>query len=132
MFAPDPPKNGGWYVIAGRLGNGKEIDLFKVLNGASESKIREIELYGVSFEKPLLPSSEFKNSRWKFYMRMLLKKREEAISPFLDYLCKDWNKSHEGTERLKELSFYAVVEKTIPGEKILPIEIYPVAQYKCF
>ncbi|NEP42847.1 MAG: hypothetical protein F6K35_27925 [Okeania sp. SIO2H7] len=51
MFAPYPSREDGWYVIPGKLKNGKKIDLFK--NGQP-----------VIWDKPLLVSSTYPNLRW--------------------------------------------------------------------
>ena len=49
MFAPSPLKNDGWYVIPGKLKNGKEVDLFR--NGKE-----------ITWAKPMLVSATIKTS----------------------------------------------------------------------
>ncbi len=82
MFAPDPTRVDGWFVIPGTLENGKEIDLYK--NGAE-----------VSYEKPDVVCYQHANMRWRKYMMNLkILKNADHREPFAKHLCERWNKAH--------------------------------------
>lgn len=100
MFAPSPLKDDGWYVIPGRLRNGKAVDLFR--NGGD-----------VRWERPHSVSGSYPNTRWRRYMMMLPNHLEYAPS-YARYLCRNWNGRRADEERLEALEIVFVVERTLP------------------
>jgi hypothetical protein len=101
MFAPSPLKVNGWYVVPGRLRDGTVLDLFR--NGSA-----------VRWEKPSSVADTFRNWRWRVYMGLLPWHREYAPG-YARYLCRTWNQTHEGAQRLEVLDIVWVVERTLPG-----------------
>jgi hypothetical protein len=103
MFAPFPSKNGGWYVIPGRLRNGKVVDLFN--DGAP-----------VTWAKPPLVSATFKSFRWQKYMQTIRNQQHAAYRKYYGaYLCRAWNRGHTGELQLTSLEVVYVLEMTLPN-----------------
>jgi len=102
MFAPNPVRIVGWYVIPGKLSDGSEVDLF---NKGSP----------VTWEKPSLVSSSFKNMRWRKYMGYLWKKKKERrhalVYSYSKYLCRQWNENHPPDKQLLELDIFFMQSK---------------------
>ena len=117
MFAPFPAKDDGWYVIPGRLRNGRIVDLFR---GGKE----------VSFSKPAYASLEFKNHHWRKYMD-LLRKRDPLPPAYARYLCREWNRRHHGAETLEELEIIYVLEWTQPPADYSPVQKQSVYKAEC-
>lgn len=93
MFAR-PMKEDGWFVIPGKLLSGKTIDLF---DGGKE----------LSWEKPEVISDTFPNTRWIKLMQYLWSKRYEDYRLYYSqYLCRKWNSTHEGLEKLDTFEIY--------------------------
>ncbi len=120
MFAPYPSVEDGWYVIPGKLKNGKEIDLFK--NGKP-----------VIWDKPLLVSSTYPNERWRKYMMNIWSKRHAAHRLYYGkYLCRDWNSKHQGQEQLDTFEIYFMLEKTLPNYQTPEVEKVMIHRHYCF
>jgi len=117
MFAPFPAKDDGWYVIPGKLRNGRVVDLFRGENA-------------VSFSKPTYASLEYKNHRWRKYIE-LVRKRELLQPVYARYLCGQWNQRHSGGETLEELEIIYVLEWTQPSSEYSPIERRSVFKAQC-
>ncbi|MBA3722983.1 MAG: HTTM domain-containing protein [Parachlamydiaceae bacterium] len=92
MFAPFPMKLDGWFIIPAKLRDGTEVDLFK--NGLP-----------ITWKKPGLISSTYKNDRWKSYMLCLLMNENNAflLESYAWYLGREWNKSHSIEKHLQSL-----------------------------
>jgi hypothetical protein len=103
MFAPSPSKDDGWYVIPGRLRDGSMVDLFR--NGSD-----------VRWDKPERGARRFPNSRWRRYM-MLLPNHLDYAPSYARYLCRSWNRTHDGGRALEALEIVFVVERTLPDAR---------------
>lgn len=120
FFAPELPKKDGWYVIPGKLKNGKEVDLFQK---------QEI----VRWEKPEFVPSTYKTMRWRRYMMNLLIVNKEAKNNFAKYLCREWNRKHErDEEKLETLEIYFMNETTLPDYKKPEIKKELLWRHNCF
>jgi hypothetical protein len=98
LFSPDPPIYDGWYVFLGVQQDGREVDPF--WNGS------------VSFAKPPVVS-ETMNIRWReFFYRLQRDKRDPRWRGFGAWLCRRWNETHDGPERLDRAYAYYVEETT--------------------
>lgn len=97
MFAPSPLRNYTWYVVTGRLADGREVDLW---NGDN-----------ISWERPGDPQPWVKNIRWRAYMRYLTNEKQRSLRPyFAAYVCRSWNNTHRAGEAVEELTFYKLDE----------------------
>lgn len=101
MFAPYPLKDDGWYVIAGKLRDGRKVDLFQD-NSPPE------------WDKPDDVSSTYPNQRWRKYMMNLwLAKYSDQRLYYGRYLCRKWNATHAGADTLMTFKIYFMKEKTL-------------------
>lgn len=102
MFASPIPV-GHWYLMAGKLKNGKIVELS---NGGKE----------FTFEKPYAPATLYKNRNWVNYIAMISYEAKDSKTylPLLaKYLCMEWNKKHKNEdEKLVEIEFFKMVENT--------------------
>jgi hypothetical protein len=112
MFAPEPNREDGWYVVVGRQENGNEVDPFR---GGP-----------VSWEKPERISAIYPNVRWAAYLTLLRWPGYEAQRQlFADYLGRHWNAHHNGGEAVKSVEVYYMLRfirpdyTTTPPEKVL-------------
>lgn len=143
MFAPYPMKDDGWYALPGRLANGETVELWRneparwtpvdtsdghvpVLHPDDPSQ--ELALF-----KPEEASSEFKSQRWRKYMRNIwMKENKKWRLHYGRYVCREWNDSHRGMERLKTFRLVYIKEVTPkPGHasKLEPVVIWT---HDCF
>ncbi|GAB4226815.1 MAG: HTTM domain-containing protein [Chlamydiales bacterium] len=95
-----PLRDDGWYVIEGELVSGNKIDIFR---GGRE----------VDWKKPQYVSFLYQNDRWRKYMMNLWWRKNAKHRKYLaDYLVKKWNQEHQGTQQLKRVKIYFVLERT--------------------
>ncbi|MGH7885489.1 MAG: HTTM domain-containing protein, partial [Thermodesulfobacteriota bacterium] len=100
LFAPEPYKTDGWYVISGKLENGNIVDVLR-----KEGKI--------NWASPNDRHSDYPTYRWRKYMRNLyLKMYKENRHYYAKYICRKWNKDKAGKPKLKYLDIYYVLEWT--------------------
>jgi hypothetical protein len=96
----------GWWVIPAVLQDGKQVDL--------EQGGRPVE-----WGRPPLVSHSFPNSRWRHYFanaaNLLLpfppnstqyKTLERSRAAFAHWLCREWNESHEPSQRINYVSLF--------------------------
>ena len=111
LFTPYPSKVDGWYLIPGKLKDGREVDLFT--KGGP-----------VSTAKPGMVSALYENNRWRKYLLNIKKPRhKDQLLNYGRYLCRDWNRNHERNEHLETFDIYFMTEYTLPD--YLPSEIEP-------
>jgi len=107
VFAPNPPKDNGWYLIIGILKDGRQVDLLK--NST------------ISLEKPTIEERNrmYGDMQWRSFFINLNRSIGTKLYPYYaNYLCSSWNKEHQGNEQIKHLNIYFMDETTVPlGEK---------------
>ena len=122
IFAPAPPRDDGWHVIQGNLKNGKEVD---VLYEKGES---------VSWDKPTMKQFNklYKNMQWRSYFVTLNRAMGRKIYPYyIEYLCREWNSKHEGSEKLESLDVFYMDERTVPPGETQTVEKKSIMQKSC-
>jgi hypothetical protein len=121
MFAPNPLKDDGWWVMPGQLLNGSEVDLFR---GGQP----------VDWSKPALIAELYPDQRWRKYMRNLWSKDYKNLRVYYaKYLCRTWNNSHTGRQKLKTLQMIFMKEVTPkPGQPNPTPEKVEVWNHDCF
>ena len=83
MFAPTPVSEDGWYVVPGRLVNGRSVDVYR--DGAP-----------LSWERPKLISDHYINRRWRIYLWGITRTDRAAYRKYYAaYLCRQWDILHE-------------------------------------
>jgi hypothetical protein len=123
MFAPFPMKDDGWFIIPGRLANGKEVDLFN--DGEA-----------VSYDKPKYVSKTFEDSRWRKYMMNLWTVTHQDKRLFFGrYLCRQWNWYGEGREDatylLQTFRLIYMREITLPNYKVKGPDAIVLWEHQC-
>ena len=99
MFAPDPIRTTRWFVAAGTLEDGTERDVFQ--NSA------------VTFDRPARAETTYPTSRWRKYLKNVYGADNENHRSYLaNYLCSDWNRTHE--TNVERVMIYAAYERTNP------------------
>jgi hypothetical protein len=101
MFAPDPLPIDGWFVIAGRLRNGKTVNL---MSGASP----------VSFDRPASIADSYRSQLWMSYLISLWDSDGYSPEFFAKYLCTTWDEQHSGDEQLRSVEIN-VMQETLDG-----------------
>jgi hypothetical protein len=110
LFAPYPMKDDGWYVVAGRLRDGAEVDLFR--GGAP-----------VSWDKPELVSATYRNERWRKYLMNLEREGGKDDRPlFAGWLRREWDAAHADDRRVEEIRVYYMLETTRPDYRPRDVE----------
>jgi predicted DCC family thiol-disulfide oxidoreductase YuxK len=100
MFAPEPRKVDGWYVMPGRLENKDVVD---VLRGGAP----------VSWKKPAFASFD-NDMRWSRYLRDLRKKTAAKHRYYYSlYLKREWDRKHPPEKRLRFLNIYFMRKRTL-------------------
>lgn len=96
MFAPDPLRETGWYVLPGTLANGSTVD---VARGGPVTDQRPDELSDDL-------AAQYPNQRWRKYTSNLLSQGYgEERQLFLQYHCERWNRTHEVGLRRVEFEY---------------------------
>lgn len=100
LFAPYPLTDDGWYIVPGTLASGRRVDLF---DGGTD----------ISFEKPARVSQDYPTQRWrKYMMNIWMRKYASVRSGYMAWHCREWNKTHEGDERLTTVELIFMLERT--------------------
>jgi hypothetical protein len=99
MFAPYPLTDDGWYVMPGRLRDGRRID---VMTGGE-----------LTHEKPADVSAMYPNDRWRKYMMNIWSRANAAHRLYLGrYLCREWNEGRPWGEQLVSYEMSFMLEPT--------------------
>jgi hypothetical protein len=115
MFAPEPMRTDGWYVVPARL--------------ADESRVDALHGGRVRWTKPDDVAASYPNARWRKYLVNLWRPGFLSYRDHLaDHLCRRWNATHE-TEMV-ELDLYYVEQ---PGRLSGPEPADPVRleEHRC-
>lgn len=108
-----------WFVARGVTEEGKIADVYKnILNEPSNLP-------------PTLRDSERwnPNYRWGMFVSNLWFNKNDHLRPYyLDYLCRKWNKSHQGQDRLAKIALFYYYGGGINSEKITVSLIH---EYTC-
>jgi hypothetical protein len=108
MFAPYPPKSGGWHVLPGELRGGQQVDVMAVTRD-------DFEPHALSWAKPQNVAALYESNHWRKYMDRLVDEEYEDLRPhFGSYICREWNERHEGSEQLVTFDIVYMVEETLP------------------
>lgn len=120
MFAPAPFRDGGWYVIPGKLRNGESVDVFRNMSD-------------VRWEKPDDPFRDYRTYRWRKYMRNIwLRKNSKHRLYYGRYLCRKWNRENEYNKNLMTFDIYYMKETTLPGYSKEDPEKVHLWEHRCF
>jgi hypothetical protein len=104
IFAPDIPRDDGWYVIVGKLKDGSEVNAFR-------------EDQPIRWDKPTVQQRNdfYQTIQWRVYFIELNRAMGRNLSPYLvKYLCTNWNGKHPGDKQLESIAIYFMDERTVP------------------
>jgi predicted DCC family thiol-disulfide oxidoreductase YuxK len=104
IFAPNPPRDDGWYIAEATLKDGSKIDLFR--NGNP-----------VSLDKPTLSERDqlYPNMQWRSYFITLSRAEGKPLYSYLgDYFSRQWNQNHSASQQIENLNIYFMDERTVP------------------
>ncbi len=120
MFAPHPQRSDGWWVLDGKMKNGKKWD---VLNNKD-----------VSFDKPQDVYRTFTSEDWRKFLDNLQGSRDENYLRLLArHLCRKWNAQHGGDGALDTFELYFMQEWTNgPHERPSKAEKLRLWNHSCF
>ncbi|MDX1386836.1 MAG: HTTM domain-containing protein [bacterium] len=119
MYAPNPTRSGGWYVIPARMANGEIVDLFQ--GGAP-----------VSWDSPESVAQSYPNERWGNYLTTLWLERERGHRRlYAQYLCRNWNASHSAQEWVLGVELINMDTWTPPPGRVIPAKRLSLGSYPC-
>ncbi|SFR31026.1 MULTISPECIES: HTTM domain-containing protein [Halorubrum] len=99
MFAPDPIHTTRWYVASGTLEDGTERDVFRDST--------------VDFDRPARAETTYRTARWRKYLKKVSAADNENHRSYLaNYLCTDWNRTHETD--VETVTIYRLYERIHP------------------
>jgi hypothetical protein len=117
MFAPDPIDTTRWYVAAGTLEDGTERDV-----------LHDSEF---DFERPSRVETAYPTARWrKYFANVYGADNENHRSYLANYLCSDWNRTHETS--VESVTIYQAYERTDPyNGTVEAAGEFPLIEYDC-
>jgi hypothetical protein len=125
MFAPSPSREDGWYVIPGKLDDGKQVDLMPITRD-------DYSMHKVSYEKPQDVPATYKNEHWRKYLEALYgQEHADQRLYFSDYICRQWNERHTGADTLKTFQLIYMREMTLPDYRQSKLEKLKLGTYTC-
>ena len=115
-FSPSPPKVSEWYVIEGKLNDGRVVDLLR--NGDHPS---------------FAPTTRhFANYRWRKYFEIVGKpKNLDRLHDYARYACRNWNRRHTGREKVSDLEIFWLVMHTLPTGGEAKPEVFSLLKHSC-
>ena len=119
MFAPFPLTDDGWYVMPGKLRDGREVDL--MTGGA------------LRWGKPADVSAMYPNDRWRKYMMNLWSRAHADHRLYLGrYLCRTWNDGHPPAEQLMTFQIQFMLEPTVAPGEVSQVKKVQLWDHHCF
>lgn len=106
IFAPNPPRDDGWYIVEATLKDGNKVDLFR--NGNP-----------INLDKPTLNERDqlYPNMQWRSYFISLARAEGKPLYSYLgDYLYRQWNQNHSASQQIENLTIYFMNERTVPPD----------------
>jgi len=129
MFAPRPPTAQWWYYIPGELDNGTKVELF-----ANENIFNWQGNFNFEDKKPDSLHKSIGSHRWfKVYEVMNYNENNKEVrDQFSKYICREWNKRHEGPERLHSFSIVMKQEMQILDGTRVPMAPSTLWNHVCY
>ena len=115
-FSPSPPRASEWYVIEGKLADGRVVD---VLRDGENPSVNP-------------PIRHFSNYRWRKYFEIVGKPNNlERLRDYARYACRDWNRRHAPREKASNLEIYWLVMHTLPSGGSAKPEVFSLLKHSC-
>jgi hypothetical protein len=108
VFAPEPGRQVGWFVVAGRQKDGREVDAY---NGGP-----------LSWDKPEYLTLTYESGRMR---RLRMNLAAVAAYPYLlpgftRHYFDEWNRRHDGQQQLQSIEVWWMREVTVPPGQTPP------------
>lgn len=103
MFAPAPPSMDVWFVVRGELLNGAVVDVLRGTEGEPDpGKPDDVRGYYTTY-------------RWRKYLSRLAEPQFQPYRPaYANFLCREWERSHQGVWALRQIKLYVRTESNEP------------------
>ena len=125
MFAPSPSKEDGWYVIPGKLRDGREVDLMPITRD-------DYGMHPVSYEKPQDIPATYKNEHWRKYLENIYSQdHADQRLYFGQYICRQWHSRHGGADSLETFRIIYMREMTLPDYRQSKPEKVDLWNHEC-
>lgn len=121
MFSPDVPRLDGWFVLPGRLADGRLIDLSP--HGP-----------GLDWDKPARVAADFPTARWGILLMHQLANQHANGTlrrAWVRFLCREWNRSHPPAARLERVDVFFMLERSVAPGRTPPIVPRYRASHSC-
>ncbi|MFO0928905.1 MAG: HTTM domain-containing protein [Gemmataceae bacterium] len=120
LFAPQPGRMHGWYLVVGVKADRSQIDLRR--DGAP-----------IDWDRPAFQTITYSNGRWrKLIMNLSAVLAYPYLLPgFTRHFYEEWNAHHEGADRVDAVEVYWMREFTVPpDEERPPVEKVFLGRYR--
>lgn len=121
MFAPQPSREGGWFIIPGELKDGTQVDVLRRLEQP------------VDFSLPKDVFESYANIRWRKYLTNLRdRNRKEHRLYYGKWLCRSWNEHRDEAKKLASFDIiFMRMHSVLPGQEGTP-ERQVLWHHECF
>lgn len=112
IFSPSPPRDDGWYAVAGTLADGSRVNLLQPGQP-------------IATDKPTLAQRQaiYRNLQWRTYFINLNRAMGSKLYPYYgEYVCRRWNRRHAGNQRLNRIDVSFTDERTVPPGEAQTVE----------
>lgn len=117
MFAPRPPAESRWFVIAGTQADGDHISLLQPLVDDDFSGASPLDL---NIPADMTPDY-YGDIRWRYFLQGVTKTgKERARDNVAGYICRNWNAQHSGDSTLQSLTIASFAVTTVPAGDAQP------------
>jgi hypothetical protein len=118
MFAPRPWRDDGWYLVPGRLEDGREVDL---LTGAP-----------VDYSRPMDIAATDPNVRWRTYRTLIWDPTfAENRRFYARFLCRDWNVAAPPGGHVLTFKIVYMLERAVPPGETPTVEQRVLWWHEC-
>jgi hypothetical protein len=101
MYTPNGPRDDGWYVVAGDLADGSQVEL-----GELGGEVR--------FDKPAAIAAHHQPRFTLFLWRLHSPGTEPLRQHYASWLCRSRNAEQEPSKRVERVRLYFMEETTLP------------------
>lgn len=130
MFAPRPPHVTQWYVLAGTLANGEQVNLTTAITHDDFTRLE-----AMTWDRPPdIASGWYGTKYWRKYFSAVADDGVEAASQrraLFSYTCTNWNAVHTGGEALTGVAMIVLTEPTRFDEENVPARRAAVGTTTC-
>jgi hypothetical protein len=124
MFSPSPLRDDGWYVMPATLRGGRAVDVAGVLRGDEATR-------PVSFLRPRNIRGTYRTEHWRKYLENVRHQHPEQQVYLADYVCRQWNEHHSGSEVLTRFSIVYMLDLPRADNRQSPPTLQTTFAHSC-